>query len=49
MICVNFLCQRLRDVFPHNILCSVQDIAGREIDNLFVAEEYVKKKIDVVG
>ncbi|MGO9379126.1 MAG: hypothetical protein ACLP29_11345 [Dissulfurispiraceae bacterium] len=47
VICVNFLCQRLRDVFPHNILCTVQEIAGREIDTLFVLEECINKKIGV--
>ena len=47
VICVNFLCQRLRDVFPHNKLCNVQEIAGREIDTLFVLEESINKKIGV--
>ena len=47
VICVNFLCQRLRDVFPHNILWNVQEIAGREIDALFVLEEFINKKIGV--
>ncbi len=47
VICVNFLCQRLRDVFPHNILCNVQEIAGCEIDTLFVLEECIKKRIGV--
>ncbi len=47
MICMNFLCQRLRDVFPHDILCNVQEIAGCEIDTLFVLEECIKKRIGV--
>jgi len=47
VICVNFTCQRLRDALPHNSLCSVQDIAGGEIDTLFVLEECIKKKIDL--
>jgi hypothetical protein len=46
-ICVNFVCQRLRDVIPHNLLCSIQEIAGRNIDTLFVLEECIKKKIGV--
>ena len=46
VICINFVCQRLRDVIPHNLLCSVQKIAGRDIDALFVLEECIKKKID---
>ncbi|MEW6584378.1 MAG: hypothetical protein AB1442_02075 [Nitrospirota bacterium] len=47
VICVNFTCQRLRDVLPHNSLCNVQDIAGSEIDTLFVLEDCIKKKIGV--
>lgn len=47
VICVNFVCQRLREVLPHNSLCDVQDIAGGEIDTLFVLEECIKKKIGV--
>jgi hypothetical protein len=47
VICVNFVCQRLRDVIPHNSLCSVQDIAGGEIDTLFSLEECIKKKMGV--
>ncbi len=45
VICVNFICQRLKDVIPHNILCNVQEIAGREIDALFALEECIKKNI----
>lgn len=47
VICVNFVCQRLRAVLPHNLLCNVQDIAGGEIDTLFVLEECIKRKIGV--
>jgi len=47
VICINFVCQRLRDVIPHNLLCRVQEIAGRDIDALFVLEECIKKKIGV--
>jgi len=47
VICVNFVCQRLRDVLPHNSLCNVQNIAGGEINTLFVLEECIKKKIGV--
>jgi len=32
---------------PHNSLCNLQDIAGGEIDPLFVLEECIKKKIGV--
>ena len=45
VICVNFVCQRLRDVIPHTVLCNVQAIAAREIDTLFVLEECIKKKM----
>jgi len=47
VICVNFVCQRLRDILPHSILCNVQDIAGREIDTLFVLEECIRKQIGI--
>ncbi len=47
VICINFVCQRLRDVIPHNLLCNVQEIAGRDIDALFVLEECIRKKIGV--
>jgi hypothetical protein len=47
VICVNFVCQRLRDVVPHDVLCNIQDRAGREIDALFLLEEHIKKKIGV--
>jgi len=47
VICVNFFCQKLRDILPHNLLCNVQEIAGREIDTLFALEECIKKKIGV--
>jgi len=45
VICVDFTCQRLRDALPHSSLCNVQDIAGGEIDTLFVLEERIKKEI----
>jgi hypothetical protein len=45
VICVNFVCLRLRAFLPHNLLCNVQDIAGGEIGALFVLEECIKKKI----
>ncbi len=45
VICVNFVCQRLKDVLPHKLLCDVQNIAGGEIDTLFVLEECIKRKI----
>lgn len=47
VICVNFVCRRLMDVIPHKLLCNVQEIAGGEIDTLFMLEERIKKKIGV--
>ncbi len=49
VICVNFFCQRLRDIVPHNLLCNVQEVSGGEIDTLFVLEECIKKKIGAAG
>ncbi|HMK59963.1 MAG TPA: hypothetical protein VK452_02315 [Dissulfurispiraceae bacterium] len=45
VICTNFICQRLRDTIPHETLCSVQEIAGNEIDTMFALEEAIKKKL----
>ncbi len=43
VICVNFVCGRLRNKFPHKQLVHIQEVAGKEIDALFVVEEYIKK------
>ena len=45
VICINFVCHRIKDFIPHKDLCRLQDIAGEEMDSLFVLEEYIKKKI----
>jgi len=45
VICVNYLCKRLRAAIPHDRLVRLQGIAGEEIDLLFILEEYIKKKI----
>lgn len=45
VICVNFICQRLLRNITHENLVRLQEVAGEEIDVLFTAEEYVKKKI----
>jgi hypothetical protein len=45
VICVNFLCQRLRKNIPQEKLIHLQDIAGEELNTLFTLEEYIKKKI----
>ena len=46
VICVNYLCQRLRKNIPHERLIRLQVIAGEELNTLFVIEEYIKKKIE---
>jgi hypothetical protein len=45
VICVNFLCQRLRKNIQHDKLVLLQEIAGEELNTLFIIEEYIKKKI----
>lgn len=45
VICVNFVCLRLRTNIPHKNLTGLQEIAGKELDTLFVLEEYIKKMI----
>ena len=44
VICVNFTCPRLRENIPHEEIIRVQEIAGEELDALFIVEEYIKKK-----
>jgi len=48
VICVNFVCPRLRNNIQQEILIQVQDVAGQELDTLFLVEEYIKKKIGPV-
>lgn len=48
VICVNFLCPRLRKNIQQEMLIQVQDVAGHELDTLFLVEEYIKKKIGPV-
>ncbi len=45
VICVNFICQRLRKNIPHVSLVLLQNTAGEEIDTLFTIEEHIKNKI----
>jgi len=45
VICVNFICPRLRKNIQHEMLVQVQEVAGEELDTLFLVEEYIKKKI----
>ncbi len=45
VICVNYICNRLRNNIPHKQLVHLQNIAGEEITVLFMIEEFIKKKI----
>lgn len=45
VICLNFLCNRLRANIPHHRIVITQNIVGKELDNLFRIEEYIKKLI----
>ena len=44
VICVNYLCQRLRYNIQLERLIRLQEIAGEELTALFVLEEYIKKE-----
>lgn len=43
VICLNFICSRLRNKLSHKQLVHLQEISGKEIDMLFAVEEYIKK------
>ncbi|MFZ5908035.1 MAG: hypothetical protein ACOYVJ_11650 [Nitrospirota bacterium] len=43
VICINYLCTRLRKNIQAEKLISLQQIAGKEMDALFLVEEYLKK------
>ena len=45
VICVNYICRRLRDRIEHRKLVRVQEAAGKELDMLFALEEYLKERI----
>jgi hypothetical protein len=48
VICVNFLCPRLRKNIKQEMLIQVQEVAGKELDTLFLVEECIKKKVGPV-
>jgi hypothetical protein len=48
VICVNFVCPRLRNNIQQEMLIHVQGVAGKELDTLFLVEEHIKKKIGSV-
>jgi hypothetical protein len=43
VICVNYLCKRLRKNIQHSKLVRLQEIAGEELNTLFILEEYIKR------
>jgi hypothetical protein len=45
VICVNFICPRLHQNIQHYMLIRLQEVAGEELNILFLVEEYIKKKI----
>ncbi|HMK50794.1 MAG TPA: hypothetical protein VK435_12125 [Thermodesulfovibrionales bacterium] len=45
IICINFVCRRLRENIPHNVIVHLQQTAGEEMDLLFRIEEYVKLRV----
>lgn len=45
VICVNFVCRRIRINVQHEKLVHLQETAGKELNTLFMLEEYIKKKI----
>lgn len=48
VICVNYICPRLHKNIQHEMLIRLQKVAGKELDTLFLVEEYIKKKIGPV-
>ncbi len=45
VICVNFVCSRIREKIPFQTLVHLQKTIGNELDALFRVEEYIKRKI----
>lgn len=45
VICVNFLCPRLLKNIKYELLVRFQEVAGEELNTLFLVEEYIKKKL----
>ena len=43
ILCVNFICKRLRDNIPHQNLVQLQTVAGEELDTLFLIENAIKR------
>ena len=45
IICVNFVCSRLREKIPHKVMVHLQKTAGAEMDILFRIEGYIKLRV----
>ena len=45
VICVNFVCSRIRENIPFQTLIHLQKTIGDELETLFSVEEYIKRKI----
>jgi hypothetical protein len=43
VICLNFICKRLRENIQHENIVRFQKISGEELQTLFMVEEYIKK------
>ncbi len=49
VICINYLCSRLRDSIHREGLLLFQEAAGREMDSLFSTEEHIKRRLQGRG
>ena len=45
VLCVNYLCAKLRKALPHEALMVMQDLAGEELSAEFILHEAIKKHI----
>ena len=45
ILCVNFVCSRLREKIPHKVMIHLQQTAGYEMDILFGIESYLKLRV----
>lgn len=45
VLCVNYVCEKLRNKLPQDKLIRLQEIAGEELDTLFLLHEAIKKHI----
>ncbi|MFA5354740.1 MAG: hypothetical protein WC291_10965, partial [Thermodesulfovibrionales bacterium] len=45
VICINYLCRRLKNRIPPEKLLRFQEISGQEMDTLFRVEEFIKKLV----